>query len=247
MLDILNIKKLPVKIESEESYTENLRVLRMRLPENSGFSFVPGQFVMLSVPGLTDKNGRPVAKSYSIASSPLDSGIVELCIVKYESGMLSPHVFKAQIGDELTITGPYGIFQLKRPVAPGTVFVAGGTGIAPLISMIRFLYKEGYKDKLWLFYSVSEPSMFLFKDELLGYQKNNGLRLVVSTSSNDSDWQWDKGRVTDTLPRYVSQLNGASKELQQFYVCGSPVMVADTVKMLVELGFKKENIHKEQW
>ena len=247
MLGVLNIKRLSVRIEQIKVYSDNLNVFKLRLPENSGFSFVSGQFVMVSVPGLVDKNSRPIAKAYSIASSPFEKDVIELCIARFETGALSPLVFKSKAGDELIVTGPYGIFSLKKPVAPGTVFIAGGTGISPLMSMIRYLYNSSHKEKLWLFYSISEPMQFLFKDELLRYQKSNGLKIVVSTNSPDSSWQWEKGRVTETFPKYIDQLADLPKETRQFYVCGPPVMVADTAKMLLEFGFKKENIHKEQW
>ncbi|MBI2581062.1 FAD-dependent oxidoreductase [Candidatus Woesearchaeota archaeon] len=246
---MLNIKEVITKIAGIQTYSENLRVFRLKLPEGSGFSFVPGQFVMVSLPGLADANGRKIAKAYSIASSPSQTGIMELCIVGYPTGALSPKLFQKNIGDEVAVTGPYGVFQLKQPVHPGTVFMAGGTGLAPLMGMLRSLYGTGYNEKLWLFYSVGEPRLFLFKEELLGYEKNSNLRFVVSTSNHNTDWLWEKGRVTDTFPRLLQQLqqDGVPNEERQFYICGPPLMVTDTVKMLEQLGFRKENIHKEQW
>ena len=240
---MLNIKEVVTKIAGIRAYSENLKVFTLRLPDSHGFSFVPGQFVMVSLPGLVDANGRKIAKSYSIASSPSQTDILELCIVSYPAGALSPKLFKKGVGDEVIVTGPYGVFQLKQPVHPGTVFIAGGTGLAPLMSMLRSLYAEGYNEKLWLFYSIGEPGLFMFKDELIGFSNNNGLRLIVSTSNSDSEWQWEKGRVTDMLPKHAAEI---SKDAQ-FYICGPPLMVTDTVKMLEQLGFKKENIHKEQW
>lgn len=244
---MLNIKQLPVTIAGVDTYSEDLQVFRFKLPPSSDFSFVPGQFVMLSLPGLADSSGRKIAKAYSIASFPSD--VVELCVARFPQGALSTPLFKLKAGDEAIITGPYGMFQLKKPVQKGTVFIAGGTGLAPLISMLRSLYAGGYKEELWLFYSVNEPKKFLFREELLDFQKNNQLRLVFSTSNSNSDWKWEKGRVTDTFPRYAQQLvkDGVPNEERQFYVCGPPLMVTDTVKMLEQLSFRKENMHKEQW
>ncbi len=240
---MLDVKQLPVKIESIKIYSDKLRVFSLQLPVNSGFSFVPGQFVMLSLPGLVDSTGRKITKAYSIASSPGDREILELCIVNYPNGVLSTPLFRLKVGDEAIVTGPYGVFKLKMPVQKGTIFIAGGTGIAPLISMLRLLYSEGYKEKLWLFYSISEQKLFMFKDELLGYVKSNNLKLIVSTSNSGSSLEFEKGRVTDTFPKFAADI---SKEAQ-FYICGPPLMVTDTVKMLDQLGFRKENIHKEQW
>lgn len=240
---MLDIKQLPAKIESIKIYSDKLRVFSLKLPANSSFSFVPGQFVMLSLPGLVDSTGRKIAKSYSIASSPSERDVLELCIVNYPNGVLSTPLFRLRVGDELAVTGPYGMFKLKTPVKKGTVFIAGGAGLAPLISMLRSIYAEGYKEELWLFYSVSEPQLFMFKDELLSYSKKNNLRLVVSTSNPGSSREFEKGRVTDTFPKFAADI---SKEAQ-FYICGPPLMVADTIKILEQLGFRKENIHKEQW
>ncbi len=246
---MLNIKEVVTKIADIRAYSENLRVFRLALPEGSGFSFVPGQFVMVSLPGFADANGRKIAKAYSIASSPAENGHIELCIVRYPTGALSPSLFKSDVGAEVVIIGPYGVFKLAKPVSRGTVFMAGGTGLAPLMSMLRSLYAEGYNGKLWLFYSVSEPKLFTFKDELIGFSSNNGLKLIVSTSNPDNTWKWEEGRVTDTFQRYLQQLqlDGVPCESRQFYICGPPLMVTDTVKMLEQLGFRKENMHKEQW
>lgn len=246
---MLGVKELTTRVERITTYSEDLKVFKLKLPDGDDLSFTPGQFVMVSIPGLVDKNGRKIAKSYSIASSITENSHVEICVVKYSTGALSPSLFKAKEGDEVIITGPYGLFNLKSPVQKGTVFIAGGTGLAPLMSMLRSLYADGCKEPLWLFYSISDPGLFMFKEELLGYSSNNGLKLIVSTSNPDNSWKWENGRVTDTFPRYLQQLqpDGVSNDSRQFYVCGPPIMVTDTVKMLEQLGFKKENIHKEQW
>ncbi len=241
------IKQLHANIEAVKAYSEELKVFRLKLPDGSGFSFVPGQFVMLSLPGLVDGNGKSIVKAYSIASSPGEKDVIELCVVNNPNGVLSTPLFKLKVGDEVTVAGPYGTFQLRKPIPEGTVFIAGGTGIAPLMSLLRLLYAEGYTEKLWLFYSVSEPKLFLFKEELVGYSRSNNLHLVVSTSNPDSEWHWENGRITATLPKKVELMSDIPRESRQFYLCGSSEMVSDTIRMLLELGFKKENIHKEQW
>lgn len=240
---MVDVKQLAASIESIKVYSDRLRVFRLRLPSSENFSFVPGQFVMLSLPGLLDSRGKLIARAYSIASSPSERGVIELCIASYLNGALSTPLFRLNVGDEVIVRGPYGTFRLTTPVSEGTVFIAGGTGLAPLMGMLRSLYAEGYKGKLWLFYSVSEPNLFMFRNELLGYARNNSLQPVVSTSNPDSSWGFEKGRVTNTFPKFAANIN---KEAQ-FYICGPPEMVKDTTALLEQLGFKKENIHKEQW
>ena len=242
---MLGIKELVAKLEGVTKYTGDVCVFRLKLAEP--FPFQPGQFVMVSLPNHQDANGRKISKAYSIASA--QNGILELCIVMYPGGALSPFLFAKNIGDEVIITGPYGMFTMRKPVVPGTVFIGGGTGLAPLMSMLRSLYNEGYAEKLWLFYSMGSPQLFLFREELLSFSAKKNLQLIASTSIADGIWNFEKGRVTDTFPRFLPQLkqDGIPNASRQFYICGPPLLVTDTVRMLEELGFRKENIHMEKW
>ncbi len=246
---MLNIKEVRAMIHDITKYSESVWAFRFRLPDGESFPFTPGQFVMLSLPGHSDANGRKISKAYSIASAPDKSGIVELCIVKYPTGALSPFLFSKAIGEEVVLTGPYGVFAVKKPVLSGTIFIAGGTGLAPLMSILRSIYSEGYSEKLWLFYSIGSPQLFLFREELLGYSANSNLNVIASTSNPDASWAFENGRVTDCFPKFLPELqkDGIQNESRQFYICGPPLMVTDTVKMLEEFGFKRENIHMEKW
>jgi propane monooxygenase reductase component len=237
------VKEFKTTIEKIYEYSDSLKVFKLKLPEDSDFSFVSGQFVMLSIPNVVDDNDRPISKAYSIASSSEKKGFIELCIAKLENGKLSPKIFQTKEGDEITIKGPYGVLNLKKPVQPGTVFIAGGTGLAPLMSMIRSIYDEGFSEKLWLFYSIHKPDQFLFKEEFLRYESEKGLKLVPSTSKPSSEWKWEHGHVTETFQKHAINIPKDS----QFYICGPPSMVANIMKMLEELGYDKDNIHKEQW
>ncbi len=235
------VKEAKAQISEIIKYSENLWVFRFNL-KGSELNFVPGQFVMLSIPGLVDANGQKVSRAYSISSAP-EQDYVELCIVRHRDGSLSPTLFKLKAGDEAILSGPFGKFLMKKPVKPQTVFIAGGTGIAPIISMLRHLYLKGFNEPLWLFYSVGQPELLLFREELLAYRENNKLKLVISTSKPNPGWKWEKGRVTDTFPTFAPEISKKAS----FYICGPPQMVPDVILMLEELGFKKELVYREQW
>ena len=232
------MQRFDTKIASVTKASPRVKIFKIEMPD--GFDFVPGQFVKVSVPGFENENGLPIKRPYSIASSPLKKGHIELCISMVISGKLSGRMSQMHRGDDVTIEGPCGKFGLAKPVPEKSVFIAGGTGISPLISMLRTLYLENYSKPLRLYYGIRSEKEFLYREELESYGKNNLLELTV-VASEDNDWSGEKGHVSDIVGKHLS--------LQQtpVYVCGPPVMVRATEEKLKEKGFEDEQLMKEQW
>lgn len=198
------------------------------------FDFKPGQFVMVSSPSYVDKIGKGPKRAYSIASAP--GGELEL-VVKINPGpCFSAHLDSLKVGDVLVVDGPYGKFVLKEPVVSETVFVAGGTGIAPLISMLRYI-KNKNPPKVKLLFGIKTLQDFLYREEL---ESLCGWVDVVVCLSQEKCEGFVHGRVTSVLLEHV-------KPTSQVYLCGSPDMVKDVVVLLEERCVLPENIHKEQW
>ncbi|MBI2137724.1 hypothetical protein HYU12_04365 [Candidatus Woesearchaeota archaeon] len=235
---MVNVVKFQARVEKVVVASPRVKLFTLSVPE--GFSFIPGQFVVLSVQGYVDDKGLPVARSYSIASSPLVKNGIELCISIVPDGRLSSRLDSLKIGDEVSLTGPYGMFTLKSPVEPGTVFIAGGAGIAPIISMLRTLCSGSAKAGVALYYGIRNPDEFLYREELSGYVKRNGIKVVAVVSDNNSGWSGERGYVADVLHKFL-------KSPSKAYVCGPPLMVSETVKKLVELDFRMGDIYREQW
>ena len=221
-----------------ESASPRIKVFTLSAPES--FSFESGQFVIASIPGFSNENGIPIARSYSIASSPAQKGSIELCISLAEEGKFSTKIHSLKTGDEVGIKGPYGRFSLKKPVADDTIFIAGGTGIAPIMSMLRTAYSEGRQMPLKLFYGVRNSSEFLYRHELATYSQN-GLKLVAALNENEHDWSGEVGVISEALSRHIILSNA------QVYICGPPQMVSATIAKLKDLGFEDGQISREQW
>ena len=236
---MLRIKKLETKIRGITEASPRVKTFRISVPED--FTFTPGQFVMVSVPGFNNEKGFPVARSYSIASSPLTKGDVEICLSRAVNGKLSNKLHSLSEGDPVNVTGPYGVFTLKEPVAEGTTFIAAGTGIAPLISMIRTLYLQNFSGELRLFYGARNPQEFLYRGELESYSRKNNMKLMLIASNPDAEWDGEKGLISDAA---VSRMKSGEFPV---YICGPPLMVADASKKLKEIGFRDDQIRREQW
>lgn len=207
------------------------RVKKIVLEKPKDFTFLPGQFVMVSIPGHRNANGVLIKKAFSIASAP-KADHIELCVAQVPNGMFSPKLCSLTKGEKVDIEGPFGKFFLKEPVEDHTLFVAGGTGIAPLMSMIRTIVSTDPKKPLQLFFGMRTSEDFLYREELELY---SNVSITTATSREESD---NHGYIQQFLPDLAAI---------ETYICGPPQMVRETQDVLLNQGFSKEQIHKEAW
>ncbi|MEO5656794.1 MAG: FAD-binding oxidoreductase, partial [Nitrospiria bacterium] len=154
-------RSFQVMVESIETLTPTVKVFRLRLSPGAGFEFVAGQYVMVDIP----KAHEVIQKAYSIASPPTQEGSIDLCIKRVEGGYVSTYFHSSVgVGDALTIYEAQGTF-VDRGVDRERVYVATGTGIAPIRSMIHALHREGVRGPMRLFFGVRYEDEILYADE----------------------------------------------------------------------------------
>ena len=151
MIPSVPLKPVATRLEKVFQLTDTVRTFRFRFPEWKWVPFKAGQFCMIQVP----QEGKVVKKPYSICSAPSEKGYIDLCIKRVEGGFATNWFWTLKEGDEITITIPYGGFLIKEPVDYDPVFVATGTGLAPLRSMIKTLLMEGCRRKILLIFGVN--------------------------------------------------------------------------------------------
>lgn len=232
-----------VKILQTMQETPNVKTIRFERPKE--FNFTAGQFLMAST-GYKDDKGLLVKRAYSIASSPLEKEHIEICIARKKAPSFSAALHELKTGDTLLIEGPFGKYMFKEPLKENTIFIAGGTGIAPIRSMLKTITAKQLQHKIKLFFSFHFPEDYIYKTEfekLPAQEKNFEIIATMSAKEKEfPEWNGPRGRVTAHLPEHIK------KDVNyEAYICGPPQMVADTVKQLLELGLKEENIHKEMW
>jgi ferredoxin-NADP reductase len=195
------------------------------------FPFSPGQAVLVGRPG------EAVRKPYAIASSPEDAaaGALELLVKR--------GAFKgARAGAVLDVEGPFGRFRFPRRVAERQVlFVAGGTGIAPIRSMVRHTLASGYDGRLALAYSARTDRDFAFLAELRRLARAGRVRLHL-TASRDAAPGWRGGRGRLDLER-LRPLVASPRTL--CFVCGPPGFVKGVAALLRRLGVASSRIRVE--
>lgn len=233
----------------EEIVPETPRVSTfvVKLPDDVSFSFTSGQFAMLSLPDFLNDKGRPVRRAYSIASPPHDLArkTVSFTITrKGEGGYFSNRIHEAKAGDSVSLEGPYGTsFVLAPHASRPHLFIAAGSGIAPLRSMIRTLLSGDAPPPIELLYGFRNEDDFIYAQELKGYKANRqNFSLLTAHSRPAEAWQGLSGRIPEILPSLYGSYKG-----QVVYICGHPEMVTQTVDWLRTAGFPEEAVRKEQW
>lgn len=219
--------------------TPRTRILSLDLT-GQAFTFAAGQAVMLGL------RGSPLRKPYSIASAPWEvakSGIVQALVQVEDSGGLDPHLELALPGTELDVEGPFGSFGLPERAAQPLLFIAGGTGIAPLRSMVFEHLVRSSADPVALVYSVRSSNEFAFRAELAALETAGRLRTYFTvTRDPQSDWPGRRGRIGEALLREALPSTDTI-----CLVCGPPSLVTDSIALLSKLGISETQVLSEKY
>ena len=225
-----------MRLLSNESATPTTRAIRVAL-DGAPFPYRAGQAAAI---GRIGDPGTP----YSIASAPSDTerdGYLEFLIKVDGSNRFGALVTSLHPGTPLHVTPASGRFSIPasstgRPL----LFVAGGTGIAPLRSMLRE-HLRATVDRPALLYSARTPDEFAYSDELITLAQDGRLDLTLTLTGNAADWRHARGRAGD---QHLAQL---ATPQSICFICGPPSMVVDVPNALVRLGVPRNQILTEDW
>jgi ferredoxin-NADP reductase len=197
---------------------------------------------------LTAPDGYSAVRSYSLASGPNSDGRIEITVERLANGEVSPYLTKElMVGDDLELRGPIGgWFVWRRDQTEPIQLLAGGSGIVPLMAMIRSRGSAGSSAPFRLLYSVREPGAVFYRDELqaLSAQDNSVIVTFAYTRVAPKDSPRPPGRIDATLiatGTWPSNLGPTS------YVCGPTSFVEHTTDLLIASGHDRERIKTERF
>lgn len=231
---------LVLRVSSVRRATPGSRIVRLDLG-GARFPYRAGQLATI---GPLDDSGRI---PYSIASAPEESTrdrFIEFLIKVDPSGRWGPHFRALRRGDMLAVRGPSGSFVFpENPSERGFLFIAGGTGIAPLRSMIRHAVMSGCPGRLSLLYSAKTPKDFAYLPELRSMARSGEIELsLTATQEFPPRWRGNRGRIA------ASQLAVLVHDPATLcFVCGPATMLAEVPPMLRQLGIDQSRIRLEDW
>lgn len=229
----MNPQRIITKVLEKEQLHDNVWRLRLAIPKDVNFEFMAGQFMNIRVEGF-------VRRSYSIANPPHTNSYVETYVDTIPQGPGSKFCEQVEVGTEVDVLAPLGSF-VYMPATRPVYFLATGTGITPLLSMIHHeleTVKSGRR--IELYYGVRYEQEFVEKSELEEWDKkydNFNIHLYVSRSS---EWQGNKGRITQG----IQDLDVSDADA---YLCGGLEMIRDMDELLKSKGMNADQIYFERF
>ncbi|MDH3347594.1 MAG: FAD/NAD(P)-binding protein [Desulfobulbaceae bacterium] len=215
--------------------TEKLYQIRISDPEKrQRFTFRPGQFVMLELPGIGEA-------PFSISSSPSRHGDIELCI--RATGNLTNFLAKVKRGTMVGISGPFGTsFPLEKMEGGNVMLIAGGLGLAPLRSpALSVLENRNRYEQVDIIYGAKKPSELLFTYLYEMWRKFDiNLKIIVDTP--DETWDGPVGLITEPLKERIAAYGDALKTDTYAIVCGPPIMFKFVCAALTEAGLPMQKM-----
>jgi NAD(P)H-flavin reductase/ferredoxin len=231
-------------VELERRSDTVVRVVVRTLAAQAAVLFEPGQYVRLTLYPADGGQVRPpsVARDYSMANVATDGRELEFLIRVLPDGAFSGYIAaRAKVGEMVTVEGPFGKFGLRPNAGLTPVFVAGGTGLAPIMSMLRALAAAGSAEPATLVFGNTNAGDLFFGRELDELTKAlPGLTVHRCLVNPGPEWDGDVGLVTDAISAHVE-----TPQAHSWYLCGPPPMIAATKDLLAGRGVPRTQIYEE--
>jgi propane monooxygenase reductase subunit len=205
--------------------------------DDQPFEFKPGQYVDIRIPGDEEHH-----RSFSMANTSTSPDELEFMIKMYPGGRFSGLLADGAIkpGDELDVTGPYGVFTLRESDRP-LVFIGGGAGMAPILSLLRSMVELAVERPAVYYYGAREEHDLFHLDELRALADAlPNFRFVPALSH--AEWEGETGLITDVVDRCEADLADVDA-----YLCGPPPMVDAATELLLRRGAEEAHIHFDKF
>lgn len=243
---------------SPETFHATLVAARMLTPrvreltferDGAPFSFQSGQWVSVVIGAQTDDKGRPLRRSYSLASVPRPgSSRFELVVTKVDGGVGSTWLHELGVGAKVEVKGPQGMFLRPVDVGP-SLFVATGTGVAPFRGMLHDALAAGRTEPLWVLFGVRTLNDALYADELEALARAHAnVKLILSLSRPAPGWQGRTGYVQTHALGLWKELEALGPAAPHAYVCGVKKMLLEVRDVLkTQGGADRKQLHLESY
>lgn len=242
--ELFNVRSFSATVSAISNLTHDIKEVRLSLNSPEKIEFTAGQFIQLEVPPyeLTDE---PVYRAYSIASDPADQNEIQLEIRYVPNGICTTYVHKyLKQGDEVTFNGPYGEFMLS-PTDSEIICIAGGSGMAPIKSILETMARTGSQRKTTYFFGArSKRDLFLVDHMHKLEEKMPQFKFIpaLSEPAPEDNWHGDTGLITEVVAKHVPDASG-----KEAYLCGSPLMIDACVKVLKDKGMTEDKIYYDKF
>lgn len=218
------------------------RVKQFVVEADREFEFEPGQHttIRFEQEESDEDEEKEVVRPYTATNTP-GSNEITLAIKRYDDGTASVYMHEREVGDTITLDELGGNLTLRDPETD-VAFVSTGTGITPMIAMLKQYLEIGIGD-VQFFYGATNQEEIIYRETLDQLEtEHEALSVVYSLSDPEENWAGPTGHVQEHIEKHLD-----IGDERQFYVCGVPEMVVETKKRLSELGVPDEHVFSEGW
>lgn len=242
--ELFNVKQYEYTVRRIDPVTDKIRHVFLDLPPGKEIQFKPGQFIQIQTPPYGDIEDE-VYRAYSIASSPSSTRTVELFIGYVPEGICTTYIHQyLKENDVLTMAGPFGDFHYHESDRE-MVLACIGTGLAPIMSILRYMRENHIQRKATLFFSARTRKDLYMVEELQDIQQDlPNFKLVCSLTRPTAECNWDgeTSRVPELLEKYI--VNASEAEA---YLCGNNSMIDSVLTALKEKGMPENRIYYDKF
>ncbi len=231
----------PYILSDIKKTTKDVTTFTFKAQDGASIDFSPGMFAMLTYVDPTTQ--QKTSRAFSIANCP-PSGELQF-FISMVKGQFTSKLESAKVGDTYLVSAPYGQFKLESNFGQKLLFIAGGTGLAPFFSMLKYIIGRGAKPDMVLMYSVRYPYDIIEQKALEEMVAQLGAKLAITVTrpAEGDGWTGDRGRMdAGMISRYAPDAKDRVS-----YICGPPEFVKALKSALLGLGVAEKDIKAEMW
>jgi ferredoxin-NADP reductase len=240
-----------VRVVGGRALSPSVRELTFERTDGLPMAFAPGQWLNLILP-ISGPDPTSLKRSYSIASAPSASPRFDIAVTHVDGGPGSTYLHEVSEGTTLQCIGPQGFFTRPADVVQPSLFIATGTGVTPMRSMVRAAMESGgaaLAQPLWLLFGVRREADLLYAAEMEAIERAHpSFRFIPTLSQGSDGWAGRRGYVqahVNDLWRDLSALGGG---VPHAYVCGLERMVGAVREILrTQLALPRQQVHSERY
>jgi propane monooxygenase reductase component len=232
------------EVEEIEALTHDMKRLVLKLVDPPEMNFLPGQYAELYIPGTEEH------RAYSMANTTSSDERAEFIIKVYPggrfSGLLGDEVDDGiKVGDSMKVRVPFGMFTMREKSEGDIIFIGGGSGMGPILSLLRHMAEKGIERNATFYYGGRTKKDLFYLDEIqeLGEQLPGEFRFVPALSEpEDDEWDGETGLITDVVGRLEDDLSGT-----EAYMAGPPPMIDAAIPVLTQMGVDEDDIYYDKF
>lgn len=242
--DLLGVKTFDSEVVNLRDLTYDIREIRLRLLNPDCIRFRAGQYVQVRVPAYGNSS-QPVYRAYSIASDPASTGEIELEVRRVPNGVGTTYLHtQLAPGAKVTLYGPEGDFTM-RDGDRDVVFIAGGSGMAPIRSMLFDAVRSGDRRRMTYFFGAKAVRDLFLVHEMREFERHLPSFAFVPALSEPApgdNWAGETGLITQVVGRRMGSCAG-----MDVYLCGSPPMIDACLGVLQEKGVPTDRVFYDKY